>query len=296
MGPAILHLAALFFVDECSPTLHRAQVAYDARQFEAAAAEFEKALESCSASSAILHSLAQSQLMLGHFDDTVATLNRLLAIEPRNVDAMKLRGDALYLLGKDQEAEESLTAALRIQPDHRNALYALGRIYYQQHRYVESAKQFERIISQDARDYRAHDNLALAYEALNEDKKAVLHYLKALDLVYKDHPEYDWAYSNFANFMLRRGEYDKAFQLALEASKRNPNSSRNLFLTGKALQKLGKLEQSVRWLQQSIKVDPTYPEPRYVLAQVYRKLGLADKATGELTLFRELSKNPRSRR
>jgi tetratricopeptide (TPR) repeat protein len=122
------------------------------------------------------------------------------------------------------------------------------------------------------------------------------HFLKALDLVHKQHPEYDVVYANAANFFIDRSEFEKAFQLAAEAAKRNPNSARNFFLTGKALVKLEKHDISIRWFQRAAELDPTYTEPRYWLAQVYRKLGKMEEAGRELEKFRELSKAPKIKR
>jgi len=44
--------------------------------------------------------------------------------------------------------------------------------------------------------------------------------------VQKDHPTYDWAHANLADFFLRRDQNEKAFQLAAEAAARNPASAR----------------------------------------------------------------------
>ncbi|HYM13282.1 MAG TPA: tetratricopeptide repeat protein [Bryobacterales bacterium] len=103
--------------------------------------------------------------------------------------------------------------------------------------------------------------------------------------------------SDLANLLLKRGENDKAFQLAAEAAERNPTSARNFFLTGKALVRLEKLELSVKWLKRSIELDPNYPEPHYLLGQAYQKLGQKENAQREFPTFQAISaKLPRSRR
>ena len=185
-----------------------------------------------------------------------------------------------------------------MEKDRNNteALYALGRIYYQQNRFPEAVEQLKRVVELEPDNYKAHDNLALAYDALWQDADALRHFFKALDLVKKDHPDYDWAYSNFAGFFLRRDQFEKAFQLAVEATKRNPNSPRNFFLTGKALTKLGKDENAVRWLERAVELDPGYHESWYLLGQTYRKLGRNAEAKAALERFEEARQNPRPRR
>ncbi len=281
---------------ECPSRIAHARESYEAKRFDSAALEFEEAAKLCSPKPPLLLALGQSQLMLQKFAEAIETFEKTIALDPKNAAAMKLRGDALYLAGKEPEAEKSFRDALNVEPGNQAAHYALGRMFYQQSRYPEAVAEFRKVVERDPRSYRALDNLALCYEALNRDDLALKYYFQTLDLVYKDHPEYDWVYGNLANFYLRRGENEKAFQLAAEASKRNPNSARNFFLTGKALSKLDKTEQSVRWLQQAERLDPEYPEPRYLLAQIYRKQGKTEEAERELNTFRELNRKPRARK
>jgi len=215
------------------------------------------------------------------------TLERLLALNGRNVDALKLKARALYLAGRDADAERALNAAAALAPVDDEIVYDLGRIYYQQNRYRDAAAQFQRAITLNPRSHKAYDNLGLATEALGDVPQAIRHYLKAIDLVHKDHPHYDVVYANLADLMLKLGEYWKAFDLAAEAAQRNPDDARNLFLTGKALVKMERFDISLKWLERAVALDPSYPEPRYVLAQTYRRLGRAADAERELNAFQQ---------
>ena len=244
----------------------------------------------------MLLALGQAQLMAQRLDESVATFDALLKVDPQNKDALKLRGDALYILGREQDAEKSLETAIAVDPAHTASRYALGRIYYQQNRFPEAIDMLKKIIEQEPGHFRAHDNLGLCYAALRQDADALKHFLKALDLVHKQHPDYDTVYANAANFFLERNEFQKAFQLGVEAAKRNPRSARNFFLTGKALVRLEKPELSIRWFREAASLDPTYSEPHYWLANVYRKLGKAEDANQALAKFRELSKAPKVKR
>jgi tetratricopeptide (TPR) repeat protein len=87
--------------------------------------------------------------------------------------------------------------------------------------------------------------------------------------------------------MVKLGEYRKAFDLAAEAAQRNPDDARNLFLTGKALVKMEQFDISLKWLERAVALDPSYPEPRYLLAQTYQRLGRAADAERELSAFQQ---------
>ena len=247
----------------CHAILQKAEQAFQARQLEAAAAEFQRALPACPQKVAILVSLGQIQ----------------------------------YLIGKEIEAEESLKAALATEAGHVPALYALGRVYYQQKRYLEAVEKFKRVVELEPRHHRGWDNLGLSYDALQMDADALRSFFRALDIVMKHLPDYDWAHANLADFFLRRNQFEKAFQLAAEAARRNPESARNCFLTGKALANLDKPDLSLRWLEQAVKLDPAYPEPLYLLGQIYTRLGEKEKAAEALKKFQEVkAKTPRAKR
>jgi tetratricopeptide (TPR) repeat protein len=280
----------------CRDVVERARQAYESRRFDAAVEDFTRALQSCGRRADLEFGLGEAQLMAGRWDASAESLRAAVEIDPKNVLARKALGDALYLAGKESEAEQSLTAALALDPKFEPALYALGRIYYQQNRFPEAVAQFERIVAADASNYRAHDNLGLCYEALSRDADALRHFLKALDLVYKDHPEYDAAHADLAEFFLKNQDNEKAFQLAAEAAQRNPKSARNMFLTGKALVALNKDQLSLRWFERAITLDPSYREAHYVLARAYQRLGRQIDADREFTAFRELAAKPSSRR
>ena len=292
----VLFGALLSESQECSALLGRARLAYESKKFDVAEAEFTRAIDACGARPQLLIGLAQSYVMDQKLDAAATTLDRVIAMDSRNVAALKLRGDLFYLVGDDKNAEETLLRAIAIDHANEPARYALGRIYYQEQRYSEAVEQFESVLSRDASNYRAHDNLGLAYDAMGQDALALKHYFAALDLVYKDHPEYDWVYANLADHFLRRGDFAKAFQLAAEAAKRNPASARNFYLTGKAMWNLDKIEQSVRWLKQAETLDANYPEPRYLLGQIYRKTGKTEDSKREFEAFKELTAKPRARR
>ena len=166
----------------------------------------------------------------------------------------------------------------------------MGRLYAMQNRYAEAVERLETAVRIDPKHYKAWDNLGVCYDALDRDSDSLRSFFKALELVQKDHPTYDWAHANLADFFLRRDQNEKAFQLAAEAAARNPDSARNYFLTGKALVRLEKHELSVRWLERAAQLDPQFADALYLLGQTYRKLGRQADATRALERFKEASK------
>jgi tetratricopeptide (TPR) repeat protein len=248
---------------DCPALIDKAQKAIDANQFSEAALNLESALPGC----------------------------------PQHRARISLAlGQTQYLLGKEADAEKSLLNVVASDPNHEEALYALGRIYAMQKRFPEAVEKLTAVTRINPKNYKAWDNLGVCYDSMSQDADALRTFFKALDLVAKAHPEYDWAHANLADFFLRRNEYEKAFQLAAEAAQRNPASARNCFLTAKALVRLEKHDLSLRWLERAVQLDSQYTEALYLLAQTYRKLGREAEAGQMLVKFEEASKTGPRRR
>jgi len=292
-----LVLAVLMSGQDCQQAQTLARQAYDERRYDQAAAHFAHAVTACGPGAPLLLALGQAQLLAQHPADALASLDRIQSDKPEYVPALKVKAKALYLLARDAEAEDTLKRASARAPDDAEIPYSLGRIYYQQSRHAEAAEMFRRATAIDARDYKAWDNLGLASEALGDVAQAQQHYQKAISLVYKDHPEYDVVYANFADLLIKLGNFQRAFDLAAEAAQRNPGEPRNFFLSGKALVQAGRSDLAVRWFEQAIKLDAEYPEPHYLLSQAFRKLGRIADADRELKSFEAASaRAPKERR
>ena len=282
---------------DCQEKQAAARRAYEARRYAEAAEHFRIATRTCGPSAPLFLALGQAQLLAQNPADAVATLERIRTDDAEYVPSLKVKARALYLLHRDPEAEETLKRAAARAPADAEIPYDLGRIYYQLGRHTEAAASLRRATMLDARAYKAWDNLGLASEALGDVAQAQQHYLRAIALVHKDYPRYDVVYANFADLLIKLGNYPRAFDLAAEAAQRNPDDPRNFFLAGKALVQLGRSDLSVRWFEQAIALNADYPEPHYVLSQVYRRLGRAADAERALKSFQAAAaRAPKERR
>jgi tetratricopeptide (TPR) repeat protein len=222
---------------------------------------------------------------------------QVLRTEPGNATALKIKGNAEYLLGDVTTAISTFIDLLDRHPDDEDAPYMLGRIYYQEGRIDQAIGQFQRVLKLNSRAYKAYDNLGLCYEAKGDNHLAIRYFLTSIKLVQNDHPEYDTVYANLADLLLKTGDAQKAFDAASKAAQRNPYSARDFYLGAKALDQLGKLNVCLNWLQRSATLDPNYPEPEYLMAHVYHELGRPEKAEEARKKFLEArAKTPDKRR
>jgi tetratricopeptide (TPR) repeat protein len=241
--------------------------------------------------------LANTYFMAQRAQEALQEANAVLKADPAQAIALKLKGNIEYLTGDFDAALATFVTLLDKHPEDEEGPYMLGRIYYQEKRIDHATGQFQRVLKLNPKSYKAFDNLGLCYQALGDTDLAARYFLTAIKLVDKDHPEYDWPYANLASLLLDKGDAEKAFAFASQAANRNPNSARNFYIGGKALNKLGKNELSANWLERSVSLDPKYPDPLYLLSRVYSQLGQHEKAKAMLAKFEAVKKTaPRERR
>lgn len=272
----------------CVSQLQRAQSAIRRQDFASAMEVAKAGLSTCPEQRDLLLTLADAEMLSHNFDASIQTLHALLAKTPDDVAALLLLGQTQYLNAHDQDAAASFQRAIKAAPRSPEPHYWLGRLDYADGNVPKAMQEFEKAIQLDQSFYRAYDNLGLCYEALGENGHAMENYVQALKLVYKDHPEYDDVYLNMAGLMLKLGNSQKAFDLAAEATKRNPRNPKGFFLAGKALDQAGQYDTSVKWLKQAVEMDPKYPDPHYILARVYRREGKLSDADREMADFKAL--------
>jgi protein O-GlcNAc transferase len=282
---------------ECQQAQALGREAYEARRYDDAAQHFTRAVKVCGPNTALWLALGQAQLLARDPAEALATLERIPAGSSDYVQALKVKAKAQYLLHRDDDAKATLRRAAERAPLDAEVPYDLGRIDYQQGRHAEAAVLLRRATTLDPKSYKAWDALGLATEALGSVSEAQQLYLKAIALVHTAHPHYDVVYANFADLMIKVGDYQRAFDLAAEAAERNPDEARNFFLAGKALVQLGRADISLRWFERAIVLNADYPEAHYQLAQAYRRLGRTEDAERALRAFQAASaRAPRERR
>jgi len=288
-APATDLLSAPIGRDSCERLQEQSSALLAARDYSGATKVLQTALDACTNHRAVLLALAKSQMLSRQFDGALASLKTLLTADPADSDALMTQGEVYYLANRYADAKASLQAAVSAAPAEAEPHYLLGRLYYSQSNVKDAMAEFHEALKLNAKSYKSYDGLGLCYENQGEIELAAQSYMKGIAIVYEDYPTYDTIYADFAEYMLRYGKNQKAFDLAAEAASRNPKEPRNFYLAGKALYKAGHLEQSLTWLGKAAAMDRNYPDPHYVLAHAYIKLGKKDEAAHEIATFERLS-------
>jgi tetratricopeptide (TPR) repeat protein len=233
--------------------------------------------------------LAYSYLLQRKSRDAAKTLQKLIAQDEKNPDALKLMGLVLYFYKEYTLAEKEFRAALAIRPQDERALYALGRVYQTQNNFPPAIQCFKQLIDRDPYYYRAYVNLALCYEAQGKIEEAGAIFKKAELVAAKVNPNYDWAYADYAEMLVKRGQNDEALQHIEKAVQINPQSARDQFLLGKVLLAKDDIPNAEEHLRMSVQLDDGLAEAHYLLGRVYLKKNEPGKAQQEFARFKELS-------
>jgi tetratricopeptide (TPR) repeat protein len=276
---------------------NEARRASAARDFSMAAGKFQKAYTACPQNPSLLVEKARSLLMAGKFGEAAAASDILLQTNPGHAAALKIKGNAQYFSGHYDQAMTTFVTLLDVHPTDEEGAYMLGRIYYQEGRVEQAIGQFQRVLKQDPSSFKAWDNLGLCWRALGNYEKAIAHFLQAIKLAEANNAPYDLAYANLADLLVQTGDAERAYAAAAKAANRNPESARNFYIGAKALEKLGKIDLCLNWLQRATALDPGYAEPLYLLIRVYHRLGEHDKAEDARQKFLAIrAKEPNQRR
>ena len=109
----------------------------------------------------------------GRYDEALADAERGLALEPNNPEIHISKARALNVMGRAEEAEQSVHRALRLDPHHKpDYLRVLGHALFHQERYDEAVDVLERVIGLQPDVREDFVTLAAAYGHLGRTAEA----------------------------------------------------------------------------------------------------------------------------
>ncbi len=195
---------------------------------------------------------------------------------------------AYVRLGRADWAEPELERLVQEDPKSPEYRYWLGRLAYDGGKYAQAIARFQESLALDSHFMRAHDNLGLCYEQLDDPERAIEHYREAVRLNRESRTRSPWPPTNLAVLLRQRGGQEEAGVLLREAIQYDGGFAKGHYELGVLLDEQGKTAESVQELERSVVLDGTYPEPHYVLARIYRRQGDAARADEALATFKRL--------
>jgi Flp pilus assembly protein TadD len=154
----------------------------------------------------------------------------------------------------------------------------LGRTKYSENRFAEAISAFQQCLKLDLKNVKAEDNLGLSFAGLGRNDEAAAAYQQAIAWQAQSTAKYPGPYIDMGNLLIDENRPQDALTFLLQATEIAPGDSRAHELLGKAYTRLEELPKAQAELEKAIELSPQTPNLHCMLAPVYRKQGLAEKA------------------
>jgi tetratricopeptide (TPR) repeat protein len=288
-----------------------------ARDFEGAAARFEKAAALDPQLPQVDYSLGVARFNARQFEPAIAPLERAVMQKPDDIEVRRLLAlsylearaydKAATLLAKDPNVERDpslrfayamalvrsgataqaqaiFTRLLAEQGQSAEVNVLLGQAQASDGDFESAVRSLDRALQIDPHVAEAHSTQGVIYLKQGRLDEAE----KALRAELADHPN-DWqAQQNLSVVLDSRQRPDEALLLLRKILGVRPEFADARYLLGKILLAQGAVEEAVQELEAATRLAPDNPSACYQLGKAYQRLGRSEDAERQFELFRNL--------
>ncbi|RAU20132.1 hypothetical protein CU669_19980 [Paramagnetospirillum kuznetsovii] len=219
------------------------------------------------------------QLALGHHQagrlaEAEALYHRILAKEPRHVDALHLLGLVAHQCGNNESAVQLITRAIGLNPGFAEAHNNLGNALRALGRPEEAVAAYDAALYRNPRLVEAHLNKGLALHELGRLDQALASFDAALQLC----PDQAEAHYNRGVILHDLGLYQDAVGAYDIALMRHPGRVEAQFNRGVSLQALGEDDLALAAFDAALAAKPDYLDAHINRGAVLKAKGRQDQA------------------
>lgn len=187
-----------------------------------------------------------------------------------------------YLLLKDyNDADHWLTRSLQAGPRDAQAWYYLGRTKYGKGQFPEAIQAFAQCLRLEPRNVKAETNVGLSYEALERPDEAAQAFQNAISWQAENSAKDPEPFIELGHLYVNQNQPEKAVSYLTQSIAILPKVAKAHEELGRAYSLLNRFPEAQAELEKAIELTPQAPNLHCLLAPVYRKQGLADKAKAE---------------
>lgn len=204
---------------------------------------------------------------------TIAQFEKIVSLEPRNVDDHMILGQ-LYTVGQQPDkAEAQFKTAQAIEPDSEDVVLNLVRVYAENGNLKEAAQVIENV-PLDNRTPKMEFALGAAYQQMKDSKDAIAAFQRANQMDPDDMRTLD----SLAQALLTDHQFDEALNEFKKLAAANPDEPGPLVHISEIQQRQGKYEDALATIKKACTLDPTNLEAGYQEAMLYDVLGRLDES------------------
>jgi tetratricopeptide (TPR) repeat protein len=240
--------------------------------------------------------IAEARVLLaqGLVGPAIARLDGLKAGDPgQEADGWALRGYALKLMGKEDQAEEAARWSLQVEPDDALGEFVLGSLLAGRGDPRDAVPLLQGVVDKDPGNPAYYLELAGALVDLGDYGDAQ----RAMELASRaapDSPEVRLAVARF--YVDRQYRVEDGLEAAREAVRLTHNSPEALGTEAWALHLLGRTQEAVSPAEQAVAGEPESALLRYRLGSIHEALGQRERAREQYRMVEELDGQGKLRR
>jgi tetratricopeptide (TPR) repeat protein len=211
-------------------------------------------------------------------------LEKSLKLNSTNDQAHQLLGLDWRELHRPDDAESELLEAAKENPSNGFNAYFAGHQLLLNGKFEAALSYLYRALDWKPVQSQALQALAFAQARLGNYGLAESYYRKAIDFAPTSDDRHYSALVNLSILLLLEHDparLEEGLSCAQRAEKVQPDSADAHFLAGKALFKLGRLQEASPELARAVKLNPEDSKPHFLLARIYDQLGQHDRAGKE---------------
>ncbi len=217
-------------------------------------------------------------MRLEEFDKALGVANKLREADPANPSSLIAKGLAHSGKGEWADALRAFEEALTLSPDHIGAAFAAADVYLRQKECETVRAIYGRVLGRQPGHLRTLLRMAALarHNGKNDEEKALI--ARAI----KANPKAVTPRILLAQEQIRQGNPIKALASLLNVQDDNPDHPGLLLVQGRALIAARKTGEAALTLERLVRISPSSPGARFLLAQAYTLLGNNGRARAEL--------------
>jgi tetratricopeptide (TPR) repeat protein len=184
-------------------------------------------------------------------DDALPALTKAVELKPDNDSYGYALGSANVARGNLPNALALFNRLLQKHPNDAGLTYAIGAVYYLQAKYSEAEASLKQSLAAQPNQIAASYYLALTYDAIGDDDRAIPIFRDLL----KNHPQHAPSYVKLGGILVRAHQYEEAQGYLERAVSLDADSVEAHYQLGLLLRRLGKPAESETQFAQSRKLE-----------------------------------------
>ena len=155
---------------------------YSKNNFQKSYSLFDEYLETLRQDSVMLQERDMIFINLEKYEEALIYLDKILIINPNDVEILIRKGKSCEILGKTEQVIECFNHILSIQPSNVDALRSKAINFINQEKYEDAMANLDQILLTEPNDFETIYFKGIVLEQLGHLAQAVNYYLKSLKI------------------------------------------------------------------------------------------------------------------